>query len=150
MISALMSSRCNAPRSTGRSAASLSAGTTTEITGAVFPHNGRAYARSRPRHIRVPQRAGLQLEVVEAALDHVADADDAAQLSLVDDRHMAYPVQGHRRHDEFDSVGRPARHHLARHQIGDAPVQQLGAVFREAVDDLALDRKSTRLNSSHS
>src|SRR3546814_14503812 len=88
------SSRCNAPRSTGRSAASLSAGTTTEITGAVFPHNGRAYARSRPRHIRVPQRAGLQLEVVEAVLEHVADADDADQLSLVDDRHMASPVQG--------------------------------------------------------
>src|SRR3546814_19032696 len=121
MISALMSSRCNAPRSTGRSAASLSAGTTTEITGAVFPHNGRAYARSRPRHIRVPQRAGLQLEVVEAALDHVADADDAAQLSLVDDRPMAYPVQGPRPHADFDRVGRLALHHPGAPTPGEPP-----------------------------
>src|SRR5664280_3546978 len=47
------------------------------------------------------QLVPVLLELADPALHHVADADDPAQSTVLDDRDMADPVLGHEVHDRL-------------------------------------------------
>src|SRR5579883_1009660 len=78
------------------------------------------------------------LELADPALDHIADADDAAQNPVADDRHVAYAVLGHDRHHRFDLVVGAAGVHRARHDGGDGVVHDRSPHGGEATHDLTL------------
>jgi hypothetical protein len=86
----------------------------------------------------VAQDIGFQLHVIEPALDHVADRDDAAQGAVLDHGHMADAVRGHQPHDIADFGIGPAGADVARHERRDGEVDDRGAMLGEALDDVAL------------
>src|SRR5213593_1209037 len=100
--------------------------------------------RSAPRACLVAGDVGLaedvrlQLEFVHAVLDHIADADDTAELPAFDHRDLPYPVASHLGHDTRYAVLRPAGDHRLRHHLGRTHSQQPRPVLGETVDDVAL------------
>ena len=62
------------------------------------------HLRSAVTEVRIPEHPDLEVRVLEAALDDVADADDAAELPLLDHREVADAPDGHLHHDVTDAV----------------------------------------------
>src|ERR1700722_373063 len=56
------------------------------------------------REVDVAQHIRFRLKILQPALDDVADAHDADELALPDDRKMPDPVLGHEAHGAFDAV----------------------------------------------
>src|SRR5579883_3263843 len=78
------------------------------------------------------QRARLVLDLVEPALDQVADADDAGEHAVAQHREMADAAAGHLGHQVAGAVARVAGHHLAAHHLDHLARQQLAAPVGEA------------------
>ncbi len=94
------------------------------------------------RHGVIAEHVGFQFNVLKPALYHVADRYDAAQDAVVGHRHMADAVEGHQTHDIADFRIGLAGEHIARHQRRDGQVDDGGAVFGEALHDVALRKDS--------
>ena len=73
---------------------------------------------------------GLDLQLVEPVLDHVADADDADHLAIPEHGQVAEAALGHRLHQVVEAVLGRAGHDLPGHQLADLHLQKLGAVIR--------------------
>src|SRR5580704_2656004 len=78
------------------------------------------------------------LDLVEPALDHIADADDADEPAVLDHREVADAAVGHLGHQLGDAVARIAGHHRPAHHLADANRQQVAAVAAERLDDVTL------------
>src|SRR3546814_8594214 len=74
------------------------------------------------------------LELVDAALHHVTDTDDAEEVAVLDHRQMPDSTLGHDRGNAVHCVCRNARVHQSGHDLGNLDPE---------------DRKRTRLNSRH-
>src|SRR5436190_20625773 len=98
--------------------------------------------RRRPAALRAgdegAQRFRLELNLVEPVLDEIADADDAAEPSVGDDRQMSHAPVRHLGHQLLHGITRRAGHDIARHDLVDAARQQLGATVGQRDDDVAL------------
>src|SRR5690606_14989469 len=74
---------------------------------------------------------GLLSELVDAALHHVADADDAAQLAALDDREVADALIRHDPHDLLDRAPGCARRGVGGHEVRHLLVERGGTERRE-------------------
>src|SRR5262245_17245825 len=61
------------------------------------------------REERLAEDIPFHLELIQAVLDHVTDADDPAESPLVHDRDVPSPVTRHPAHHRRDAVFRRAR-----------------------------------------
>src|SRR4051812_45764076 len=87
------------------------------------------------------QRVRLALDFLEALLDHVADANHAAQLPVaLDHRDVPDTSVGHQRHDRAHLIVARAGEHLLGHHAVDARAQHLGAVIGERPHDPRSER----------
>src|SRR6516225_6368935 len=84
------------------------------------------------------QRTRLVLDLVEPVLDHIADADDAAEAPVLDHREMADAAVRHFCHQLVDTVGGIASYHPRRHHFRDLERQEIGAASGKAVHNVAL------------
>src|ERR1051326_8191306 len=84
------------------------------------------------------QRFRLELDLVKPVLDEIADADDAAEPPIGDDRQMPHAPVRHLGHQLLHGVTRRAGHNLARHDLVDTARQQLGTAVGERDNDVAL------------
>ena len=69
------------------------------------------------RDIGIAQDVVLQLQIVQPMSDDVADADDAGELSVAQNRHMAHPMTGHQAHHVGNGFGRGNGDHAASHDL---------------------------------
>src|SRR5262245_40212325 len=79
----------------------------------------------------------LELQLVERRLHDVADADDAGQLAVGDDRDVPDPAFGHHDAQLVHVRVRVGRGHVAGHDRADRPVED-GLVLVETAYDVAL------------
>src|ERR1700730_15450269 len=84
------------------------------------------------------QRLRLELDLVEAVLDEVADADDAAQPPVGHDREMADAPVGHLGHQFADRVAGLAGDDVAGHDPADRERQEIGGLLGKRDHDIAL------------
>src|SRR3954447_15272548 len=85
------------------------------------------------------QRVRLALDFLKALLDHVADANHAAQPPVaLDHRDVPDTSVGHQRHDRAHLIVARAGEHLLGHHAVDARAQHLGAVIGERPHDPSL------------
>ena len=75
---------------------------------------------------------------LDAALDHVADADDADQSTGLHHRDVTEAVLGHQVHDRLQVVAGGAHLDLGGHDRGHRVVQQLGVEDAEPLHDVPL------------
>src|SRR3954447_25594654 len=80
----------------------------------------------------------LEFDLVEAVLDEIADADDAAQPPVGYDRKMADAPTGHLRHQFADRVAGIAGGDVEGHDLVDLARQEVGAFVSERNHDVAL------------
>ena len=66
------------------------------------------------------ENVGLRLQLIQAVLHNVSDADDAMQPSTLDDGEMADPLARHLRHHPRDRVIGLSGHGPAHHDVGGA------------------------------
>src|SRR3954447_5732901 len=89
----------------------------------------------RARNV-LAQRVRLALDFLETLLDHVADADHAAQpAGTLDHRNVPDAPLGHQRHDRAHLIVAGAGEHLLGHHAADARAQHRGAVIGERPHD---------------
>src|SRR3954462_6107598 len=101
----------------------------------------RAAAAARSAHAAdvLPHRLRFAPDLVQAVLDHVADADVAAEPSvMLDHRDVTDPLVGHQRHDRAHPVLPGTGEYLARHHAADALAEHRAAPVGERVHDPAL------------
>src|SRR3954451_22021042 len=84
------------------------------------------------------QRVGLELDLFDAILDQIADADDADQNTVADHRKMAEAMLSHARHQLAHRVLGDAGNDLARHQPVDGGRQQPSALLGQRMNDITL------------
>src|SRR6267154_2506197 len=103
------------------------------------PANAARPSRSEPSGAGDERAQGARLvfDLVEPALDDVADADDAAEAPVLDDREMPDAPVCHLGHQLIDRLTRVAGHYSTRHHLGDLERKQISAVIGEAVDNVA-------------
>src|ERR1700757_3094876 len=94
--------------------------------------------RSGAHARNVAKNARLQLLFVEAVLDEIADADDALQLVVLDDRQMPDPRRRHYREHSVDAIGGPTSEDRVRHQLLDLKAEYGGALPGDRIDEVAL------------
>src|SRR5258708_6845704 len=94
------------------------------------------------REIGVAKDARLQFDLLQPTLDRITDADDSYQLALLDDRQMPNPTLGHLDHDALECVFPAACDDLASHQVFGLEPQQVGAVFGQGMQNVALRQDS--------
>src|SRR5580704_14123551 len=82
------------------------------------------------------ERRGLQLDFVEAVLDHVADADEARQLAVAEHGKVADAPLGHERHQIRDPVLRTAGDYGLGHELFNAALERRRAVRAEGMNDV--------------
>src|SRR5438270_1750823 len=93
--------------------------------------------RSAHCQIRIAKHVRLQLDLCEAVLHRVADADDPAELAVLDNRQMADAAVGHSAHDALDAVLSRANEDLMRHQVGGLELQEPDTVLDEPIDNIS-------------
>src|SRR6188472_4060537 len=86
---------------------------------------------------------------MDAALDDVADRNQANHFAVLDHRQMPELAQRHHFHDAADGDGLPATDHLARHAGADRLVEHLGAAFAEHADDVAFQENAFETSGVH-
>ena len=80
----------------------------------------------------------LGFELVDAVLDHVADAHDPAQHAVDHDRRVPHPALGHHAHDLVERDVRRDRVHVGRVDVRDRLGHHGGAPLGEGPDDVPL------------
>ena len=96
---------------------------------------------------RLTEDVPFHLEFIETVLDHVADADNAAEPPTVDHRNVPNAITRHPAHHRGDAVVWRAGVDRRGHHLGDGQCEQLRSVLRQAADnvpfrDQAQDRVS--------
>jgi hypothetical protein len=61
-------------------------------------------ARSMRADVGIAQDFGLELQIVQTMLDHIADADDTGELAVAQHRHVAHAMARHQVHHAIDTV----------------------------------------------
>src|SRR5262249_37595978 len=80
----------------------------------------------------------LQLELIQAVLDDVTDAHDAAELAALDHRKVTSAMAGHAGHDRRDALLQPTGDDRGGHQLGDWQGEELCAVLGQASNNVTL------------
>src|SRR6478672_2623944 len=76
----------------------------------------------------------LELELADAVLHHVTDADDAGQLSVGDHRDVPDAVLGHRLHEVGEAVVARAGAHVGGHDLADGRLEDVRVGVQTAYD----------------
>src|SRR6516164_1783835 len=84
------------------------------------------------------QRFRLVFDFIETVLDHIADADNAAESPVPDDGKVADAAVGHFGHQLADAPRRIAGDNRPRHHLRDGQRQETGATMGEGMDNVAL------------
>src|SRR5262245_54467388 len=88
--------------------------------------------------IGVAQDRGFQLRLTQAMLHDVSDADDAGEVTVLDDWHMADTAVGHLGHDILNRVLRPAGDDLADHEVRRGLLEEGSTVLDQSVYNITL------------
>jgi ABC-type uncharacterized transport system auxiliary subunit len=84
------------------------------------------------------QRLALVLQFLDPGLHRIPDRDHTHEPVRVQDGHVPEALVRHGAHDFVDVLSRPARGHVAAHQVARGEMIEAAAVVRERVDDVAL------------
>ena len=91
----------------------------------------------------------LALELVDAGLHQVADADDADQAALVADGQVPDPAVGHDPRQVRRPVARRAGDDVGAHDVADGALEQVAAALVQLPDDVALGHDAHQLLVVH-
>ena len=80
----------------------------------------------------------LRRHLLHPALDHIADAHNAGQPAINENRNVAHPVIGHQRSQVVHPIIGTAGHHHDTHDVRHRPVHQVGSAFVQLAQHVAL------------
>jgi hypothetical protein len=123
------------------------------MAGDVHGQQGRARAESRDGGTGSRMHAGyiekhtcLQFLLVETMFDQIADANDAPQLVVFDNRQMTDPSRRHCRKHGIGAIRGAAAQDGRRHQFLDFKAEYRGAIPGDRVDKVSLREDADRFH----
>ena len=101
-----------------------------------------ALATSMRGDIGIAQDVVLQLQIVQAKFDDIADADDACKLSVAQNRHVAHPMAGHQAHHVSETVSVGETVITPRRMISLTGIDVALAIARNGMNDFTFGNET--------